>query len=451
MLPGRSNENKYLENCYNRTGSQLLVVYGREGIGKTSLLLDFCKNKDFDYYLARECSESEQLRCFASELDPSGQVGADYQSIFSKISSVHCRKRILIIDEFQNFLKNSDEFMDHILELIHDQWNNQSFMVILSSSAFSWVENAMVSQIGQVAYEISGFLKVKELSFLDLVRRYPKYSFKEALTVYSVLGGVPGLWRYFSSTSSPKENICRTILKKGTVLHSQSYNEISQKLREPAVYQTILKRMAGGEDKLNDLFISTGYNRAKISVYLKNLMEIEMVEKVYNEDTEGRDNARKGIYKLSNDLVSFWFRFVFPHLSMLEIMSEEEFYDKYIEPELNNFMGSAFKRVCREYMVLLSQTDKFPEAVSQFGSWSGKVGDIDIIGKSESGFTVCGFCNWEKSQITYDDFEWYKFCVKQAKIKCDHYYIFAGGSFDQKLVEEAKNNDSLLLIDPSML
>ena len=59
MISGRANETKYLENCYNREGSQMLVVYGREGVGKTSLLMDFVTGKEYDYYLARSVSEKE--------------------------------------------------------------------------------------------------------------------------------------------------------------------------------------------------------------------------------------------------------------------------------------------------------------------------------------------------------------------------------------------------------
>lgn len=456
MLAGRASETKYLENCYERDGSQILIVYGRENVGKTSLIMDFVKDKEFVYYLARECSESEQLSCFANELSLDNnydniQVFGNYESVFGAITSKHCRKQIIIIDEFQNFLKSSDSFMDEIIKLSHDNWNNQPVMIVLCSSSFSWVENQMVSQIGPAAYEISGFLKVNELSFLDLVRRFPKYSFNDCLSVYSILGGVPGYWRYFNNSLSLKDNICKTILKKGTVLYGQVSREISDKLREPAVYQTILARMAQGEDKLNDLYKSTGFNRAKISVYLKNLMELEMVEKIYSVETQGHDNARKGIYRISNHLVFFWFKFVFPHISMLEVMGEEEFYDKFIAENLRGYEALFFKNICREYMQLLSDSGRLQVKIEQFGSWCGKAGDIDIVGKSESGVTITGLCAWEKDVMTFEDFEWLQFCLSQAKLPSDHYYLFSGKTFDDKLKSEAESRGNISLIDPSML
>ena len=49
MLTGREQETAFLENHYKRTGSQILVVYGQRGVGKTALLTAFAeKNRPSD-------------------------------------------------------------------------------------------------------------------------------------------------------------------------------------------------------------------------------------------------------------------------------------------------------------------------------------------------------------------------------------------------------------------
>lgn len=50
------------------------------------------------------------------------------------------------------------------------------------------------------------------------------------------------------------------------------------------------------------MYAHTGFSRAKISVYLKNLMELELVEKVL-----------PGTYEICNAFVRFYFCFLFPH------------------------------------------------------------------------------------------------------------------------------------------
>ena len=60
MLHGRINELRYLNNFYEKSGSQMVVVYGQKGVGKTRLLKEFTKDKPGFFYQCRECSEREQ-------------------------------------------------------------------------------------------------------------------------------------------------------------------------------------------------------------------------------------------------------------------------------------------------------------------------------------------------------------------------------------------------------
>ncbi len=447
MISGRTNETKYLENMYMKEESQLLIVYGREGVGKTSLLMDFVKGREYDYYLARAVSEKQQLSFIAGELG----CGESYDEVFKKILSVHCRKKIVIIDEFHHLAKNSATFMDEMVKLLHQSFDNQPVLLILCSSAFSWVENDMVSQIGQAAYEITGFLKIKELSFLDLVRYFPDYSIKDCMSIYAVLGGVPKLWEYFDPKVSVRENIINTIVSKRGALHEQALLEISDKLREPVVYHTILTRMSQGDDKLNDIHAGTGFSRAKISVYLKNLMQLEITQKVFSLDVKGRDNARKGIYRVKNHLIAFCFSFIYPRLSALQTMDPADFYDRYIADGMRRFEAPFFKDVCREFMSLMALSNALPLEVEDIGSWSGKTGDIDILAKAQDGRYIAGVCCWDRDVVTHADYEWLEFCLKQAKVEAAYIYMFSGNTFDDALLDMADSGDRLKLIDPKML
>ena len=68
MLIGRASELNYLNNCYIREGSRIVVVYGKKHIGKTALLKEFLTGKEGHYYLARACSEREHLYQWGRQL-----------------------------------------------------------------------------------------------------------------------------------------------------------------------------------------------------------------------------------------------------------------------------------------------------------------------------------------------------------------------------------------------
>jgi AAA+ ATPase superfamily predicted ATPase len=53
----REEELAFLEEEYGRAGASLVVVYGRRRLGKTSLLVQFGKDKNMLYFLATEESE----------------------------------------------------------------------------------------------------------------------------------------------------------------------------------------------------------------------------------------------------------------------------------------------------------------------------------------------------------------------------------------------------------
>ena len=58
---------------------------------------------------------------------------------------------------------------------------------------------------------------------------------------------------------------------------------------------------------------------------MKNLAAFEVIEKVNSFETGGWENAQKGIYQIRCNYVNFWFRFVYPHLSDLYMMTPETF------------------------------------------------------------------------------------------------------------------------------
>ena len=83
-------------------------------------------------------------------------------------------------------------------------------------------------------------------------------------------------------------------------LFAEAERYIGSELRELSVYDTILASIASGHEKLNDLFLDTGYSRAKISVYMKNLAAFDVIEKVVSFETGGWDHAKKGVYHIQS-------------------------------------------------------------------------------------------------------------------------------------------------------
>lgn len=449
MLLGRTSELKHLNTYYDQEGSQIMVVYGARNVGKTQLLNQFAQDKPSYYYRARSASCREQRYQWGAELgreDIKLLKYPSYSDIFKSLIQNEKGKKVIIIDEFQYIVKSSEDFMKELISFVHSYWQQQNVMIILSSSSIGWVENSMINKIGDAAYELSSFLKVKELSFEHMMEFFPGYSMEQCIEAYAVLGGVPGLWEHFSDKVSIKENICRYILEPHSLLRMEGQRIVEEELRETGVYNTILAAIAAGNHKLNDLYLQTEFSRAKISVYLKNLMELELVEKVFSYDTDGKENTQKGIYRISNHFVDFYFTYIYPNMTDLENLMPAEFYKKHIAPTFRTYVAEYFKTVCKQHIEKWNKWKELPIEIDRIGEWVGKLGNIDVIAQNDAGATIVSICNWDKPLMRYDDYEWLLFCCKEAKIHVDYVYLFSVRRFDEKLNLEAKVKTNLKLI-----
>lgn len=446
MFVGRKKELQYLEDNFAKEHSDIFIIYGHKGVGKTSLCLLFANNKNSVYYTARDCSDLEQMFLWNNEADLKlSDDELSFENILRKLPFNEEGKRLLIIDEFQNIVRNSDEFIPKLISYVKE--TQEKVMILLCSSSISFVENSFVPKIGNNALAISGFFKVPELRFADLCAYFKNYDTTSCMEVYSLLGGMPIYWSKFSDKLSVRENIEKCILHPDSYLRDEGLRIVSEELRELNVYCTILNCLANGMNKLNELHVHTGYSRAKISVYIKNLMEREIVEKVFSFDNAFSLNAKKGVYRLCNHYLAFYFRFMFKNQSKLNQYGAKKFYETCIEPELASFHQSNFKFVCSEYMDILNQKDKLPIKASRIGEWVGKNGNIDIVMQNEDWDNILCFCNWEKPVFTQEDYDHCIEIAKDARLKDDYVLIFSKGEFDEKLVTLERFSDRLQLVD----
>ncbi len=445
---------KRLEDLYAESGNQLVVLYGSRNCGKEELLRNFVKEKKFFYYRARKASAKEQLAMMGEEIAKKYDVRLQkfsYDEYFNRIKSGNPSKLVVVIDEFEHIAKRDPGFMGSILNLKDKRLYPGPVMIILASSSIVWTEQDMENVIQNTKKKMDAIIKIPNLNFLEVVRLFPDFSVSDSIKVYGVLGGVPGYLKVWDEKKTFRQNICDLILSENGRLFAAAEELISSELRELSVYNTILMAIAKGENKLNDLFLYTGYSRPKISVYMKNLSHFDIIEKVVSFETGGWDNAKKGVYRIKDTYINFYYRFVYPHLSDLYIMSPEEFYDTYIERDLDEYLSRYFVNVCMEYLSLLNQIHRLPIAVSKMGTWIGKTGNIDIIAQNSARENIVGLCNWEKPFLTMEMCTELFDSMKKARISSNHIYLFSAKAFDAKVIEMAEKDRRFELIDMNEL
>ncbi len=425
MLYGRESEYAFLEENLKRPESRIVVLYGQKFMGKTALCLDFCEGRPFSYFPAR--TGAEKL------------VFEDMDAAFQRLKILDTEeKKIFIIDEF-HYLAKIEGFMDKILKMAE----SERVLIILISSAISFIETGLVKSLGRDAAKIGGFHKFKELSFAAICKIYDDISPMDLFVIYSLFGGVIGLWNFFDPSLPIRDNIENNLLSDKSYLHHAGYSFATEGLRETGVYDTILATIAGGNTKLNDLHKLTEYSRAKISVYLKCMMEYELIRKAYSVDCPGAANSQKGIYEISSHFTQFWFTFIYPHMSELNLLSETQFFDLFIFNHLLKYCNQFVPDVVREYFYRAHLIN--PAELVQEGRFLGKVNGLELVFITTKG-PVTVWCRKLKSMVTYEDYLELESAQKEAGIQNAVSYMVSLNRFDEKLTLEAKMKSNIRLI-----
>ncbi len=439
-----------LQNLFDEKENNLVLLYGRSGLNLNGSLDKFLEGKRFAYYRATECSNlmQQELMAEAIRIQCDSVVNEnDYFTMFNRIRTNNADKFVLVIDNVENIMKKDPDFFVNIEKLRKHRLYQGPIMILLMTSSLVFAENYLPEKLKGEYSKFDAVLKISELNFLEVVRIFPEYSVSKSLEVYGVLGGVPEYLALWDKKKSLKQNICDVILNEKGPLYNEAHNYLAFELREYGVYQTILAAIASGKEKLNDLFVYTGYSRPKISVYMKNLMEFEVIEKVSSIETGGWDQAKKGIYRIKNTYLNFYYKFVFPNLSFLRTMGPEAFYDKFIMKELERYLDRTFVKVCGEFLELSSSVKQLPIEICKISTWEGKNGVIDIVAQDSVRHTIAGKCSWSDFAFTYAMYEELQESLKAAKIKADYCYLFSAKRFEPKLTDAAKNDPSIVIVD----
>jgi len=450
MFTGRTQELERLEAMYASERSGIIVLYGRSGIGKTTLIRRFLQGKNGVYYAARRVTAKEQFLCMKQEWKT--EEATDFYDALSLLyqSCQKGEKLVLVLDEFRNLLEDSDEFMAAFLRFYAEHHGDGTVLIVLLSSSVSWVENEMAGVLGSAARLLSGFIKLKEFSFMELAGYHKNSSVQENIYTGAVLGGIPDYLRLWKEQDSFKENVMRLFLAEDAPLFSEAEHYLKKDLRELSAYNTILAALAQGKHKLNDIYMQTGFSRAKISVYLKNLTELDCTEKMFSFDTSEQRNTQKGLYRIREPFLRFWYRFIYPNLSEISMGRGEQVYDTAIAPYLTEFVREAFSDVCGEYLQLMNRYRKLSGQYGSFGVWYGKLGKIDVVAKRDDGASLVGFCDCGDHLTGITVFEDYVSVLESAGIRPTELYCFSMQGFSDEFEQVAKKQGIQLVTAKDM-
>ena len=454
MLVGREKELDSMQKMFGRLFSSVVVVYGRFGMGKTALVREFIKDKDSFYFSALPAAADENRYFMANAVYGQSELNSyltSYEDLFVGITKDNHVKKVIVIDEFLNIAKNDPDFMESLIRMVKNQQDYGRVMVILVSSSISQIESNKKNLFGKIS-NMTSFIRLEELKYMDTMRFFANYSMEDCVRFYGITGGVPLYINKLNKKLSFEDNVNINILRKNSYLYETGYGEVKEELREAAIYNTLLGCLAMGMNKINDIYNYTGFGRDKISVYLKNLIDRDLVEKVYSYDKNGKKSIKKGSYRVKPGFLTFWYKYLYPNHNALVCEDGNIFYEKYIRPTLDSeFMHEAFVNVCSEFLQVMEEHGQLSIKTEKCERVYENDRRIDIIRQDRDGNCIVGSCDFSDDKMEMNVLDRLEETINEYEVKCVATYLFSKKGFAQELRQRADRDNNLTLIEISDL
>lgn len=455
---GRQEELLALEREYNRESS-FVVVYGRRRVGKTTLIKRFIENKNALYYLAGVESDRQNLNKFTAKVAEFvekpylAEVRFDsWQKICMALAEYKPNeKKVLVIDEFQYLVQSNSAFTSIFQECWDEILKDHNIMVILCGSHISMMTSAVLNHNSPLYGRRTAQIRLKPLSFREFSDAFTDRSYEEKVKIYSITGGVPKYIEFFANELSLLENIENNILDKSGFLYEEPAFLLENEVREPINYFSIMKTIALGKHKISEMAVVLEQKTNSISPYLATLSDLFLIEKRIPVTETMPEKSRKGLYYIQDNFMEFWFKFIFPYKGELELDNKKYVMEKLERNLVDNHVSFVYEHICAEIFIQLCKEERIDFAISRIGSyWNNNV-QIDVVAIDNQHKRIfAGECKFYEKPVAakvYADLVEKCESISEFKGYEIYYGIFSKSGFEKHLVDVAKENPKVILIN----
>ena len=409
MFYCRENELSRLNKRYTDGQFECVIIYGRRRVGKTALINEFCKDKPTVFFSALDSTDQENLetlsRAIAAYEKPEAlsfpRFGS-YEDALDELSRLSEEKRLVfVIDEYPYLAKAKSSISSILQHLIDHRWSRSKLFVILCGSSMSFMENQVLGHESPLYGRRTGQFKIEPLNYRETAVFHPELPNEDNALIYGITGGVPHYINKLGVRGSVDDALLENLFDRSGYLFEEPENLLKQELREPAIYNSVIKAIAEGASRLNEIATRTGLETGPCAKYIKVLTELGIVKK---ETPITEKPGKKTIYLLADNFFRFWYRFVPQNIIAVTSGRIRKVYDQAVKAQLPDYMGLTFETMCREY--LLYYAENLPVPLNSLGQWWGndtqnrRQVQIDIVGcPAEGNEYIIGSCKYKKEKV----------------------------------------------------
>ncbi len=384
QFKNRKKETKEIEDILKKKHFVLIIIYGRRRVGKTELILHSTKSFKRIYFLASEERNLERfLDVLEKRFEDAKYLKKDWEAIFQFLKN---KVDVIIIDEFQNLIKENKNILSIFQVIVDRILKNSSVKLFLLGSSVSIITSKVLSYKSPLYGRRDFSIHLRPIKFHE-IKYFFQTTIEEMIKIFGFADGIP---YYLIKVEPPFEKwLEKEIRSEKSFIKDEVDFLMRYEFEDVSTYKLILEAIAKGNTKLGEIKEYCEFRRTDIIPYLKNLINVGMIKREV-PITESI-KSRFGRYYLSDNFLSFWFRFIYPNLTLIE---EGIFTFRDIKDDFNTYLGYIFEKVAKEFLIY--NREKFG-GFTKIGRWWYKDNEIDIVGLNERKKLILACeCKWKK-------------------------------------------------------
>ncbi len=439
------------------------LIFGPRRVGKTELIKQFEKDKKHLHFFVYEGKTREAIREeFERELKEKGVLKPeveipDLDSLIRFIFN-ECKGYVVAFDEVQ-YMRNIYPAFFSVLQREIDENPNTPLHLVFLGSVVGLVKKIFEDLKSPLYGRVKSTLKIRPFKYRQIrvfLRSLGYDEEEDFIKFYSIFGGFPKYYVAIDDYAMNGKDLLEVVkfffLRENAPFREEVQSVLRQEFgRGKGNFYSILEAIATGHTKLSEISSYMKSIPTTITPFLSDLLDYyETIERV---PRAGDRKGRKSIYLIRSPLFRFWFRYVYPNISLLERGEYDRILDE-LKRTLDSFVGKGFEHVCVETLWEMNRQGRLPMRFESIGPYWGKMRrdgkrvefEIDAVALNE-----------RTGEIMFCEFRWgrnvdAKKTLAELRKKALHvdwggkgrreYFAIFARSFREKIVEP-----DLLLVD----
>ena len=353
----REDEMKMIRQTEERSRSTacFTAIMGRRRVGKTTLLRKALEGKKYIYLFVSRTSEVLLCDAFKREITdtlsiPIYGTPTRFRDLFELLMQHAASEHFtLIIDEFQDF----DRVNPSIFSDIQNMWDRYSPLAkinfIVCGSIYSLMKHIFEDHKEPLFGRLTSKFVLKPFKtsvLIEILRDYnPAYTPDDLLCLYTLTGGVAKYVTLLMDAGAVTlETMIDFVTQPDSPLLTEGRDMLVQEFgRDYSTYFSILQLIASGYTRQGEIDGIIGKNSGP---YLNNLSEgYSLIQR--RLPLLSKPGTRNLRWYIADNFLNFWFRFIYPHQSAIELEKYAEL-NTYIKSHYVQYSGGMLEKYFRD-------------------------------------------------------------------------------------------------------